>query len=360
VPNDVPAELAPRRFLASPTAAMTSRAAPFVRRPKLPLVPPPFAGESLSSWVVALADAYGTNWRNCLRMLGLPATRQLRSLSLSPSIEWLRRLGDQTGTDADFIRNRMTLGDLSRGMITLVRAAAPCRACVTDIPPGRSRTVEWLSDLAPWTLYCERPTCMAPADGPGHRRQRSPMRHDLRLFSHRLRVAALDDHARPFPDVPLSAAGCVELVGSINARVKLEVRIERDEGALFVVQFVQATGSPEEDTLPRQMNSRAVSAWYAWHVLTSPREALWRHTRCADAVQTHDLLAALFDPSQQGFSNPAWNFAMSLCAAADPTAARTEAERQQVQIIRDARALSRAGRLYYRLRPDPLEHRWRP
>ena len=128
----------------------------FTRRPRLPLVPPPYAGESLSGWVQVVADAYGLNWRDFLRALDLPAPGRLQSLSIEPPRRWLRMLADQIGIDEVAIRDRMTLGQLSRDMAELVHVATPCQACPADIPPGRSRPIEWLADLAPWTLTCDR------------------------------------------------------------------------------------------------------------------------------------------------------------------------------------------------------------
>ena len=199
----------------------------FTRRPKLPLVPPPYAGESLSGWVQVAADAYGLNWRDFLRVLGLPAPRRLRSLSMEPPRQWLRMLADQIGIEEVSIRDRMTLGQLSRDMAELVHVATPCQACPPDIPSGRSRPIEWLANLAPWTLTCDRHSCAVLAGEVGNRRHRTLIDHDVKLLSSRLRAAAPRNFSRPFASVPLPAAGCTELVQAISDRLRLRVRVGR-------------------------------------------------------------------------------------------------------------------------------------
>jgi hypothetical protein len=317
----------------------------FARRPKLPLVPPSFAGESLSGWVQAMADTYGLNWRNFLQVLGLPAPRRLRSLSMEPSRRWLEVFADKIGIDEASIRNRMTLGQLSRDMAAFVYSATPCQACSTDVPSGRSRPVEWLADLAPWTLTCDRHSCAVLAGEIGDRRRRRLIDHDVKLLSSRLRAEAPYIFSRPFRLVPLSAARCFELVRAVNDRVRLRVRMGWHSNTVFDVEGVLTAPHLDGSSQPWPRNSKAVSAWYAWHLLTAPDAVLWRHTRCCDDGQVYDLLTALFDPGQMGVTSPMWDYALSLCVAAATGAPRTDAEaRQQIRKVTDVRLRCQAGR----------------
>ena len=154
-----------------------------------------------------------------LRVLGLPAPRRLRSLSVEPPRRWLRMLADQIGIDERSIRDRITFGQLSRDMAGLIHVATPCRACPADIPPGRSRPVEWLADLAPWTLTCDRhPLGILAGEVSDH--QHRTLIDDVTLLSSRLRAAAAYSLSRPFPPVPLPATRCVELVRAVESRWK--------------------------------------------------------------------------------------------------------------------------------------------
>lgn len=318
-------------------------ACPFVRRPRLPLVPPPYAGESLSGWVQELAHSYGLNWRSFLQVLGLPVPNRLRSLCIDPAQQWLDRLAIHTGIDRNHVIDLMTFGRLSPNMAALVHAAMPCEMCPAVTPSGRSQPVEWLADLAPWTFACERHRCAVLADEIGDRRHRMLIDHHLALLSQRLRATASYKFTRPFSPVRLGAAECVELVRGINRHIKLRVTVGRDGHIVFVVTGVLTVCGPSEEARSWQRNSMAVSAWYAWHVLTRPGEALWRNTRCRDADGAYDVLAAVFDPRQTGITNFMWDYALSLCEAAGRISTCVKAEARQIRNIREARFRCAAG-----------------
>lgn len=341
MPSSAPAEPA----AADLNIAGVNSAGPFAGLPKLPLVPPPYPGEGLGGWVQAIADAYGLNWRHLLQTLGMPVPRRLRSLNMAPPQEWVQQLAEQTGLIGSELRARMTVGQLSRDMAALVYAAVPCRACAARIPPGRTRPVEYLADFAPWTVICKRSDCTALEDHRVGRRHCPQMYRDLELLSDRIRTAAPLDLGHPFPAVPLPLAACIEIVQEINTRLKLRVTMTRHKEAMFMVEDVLTTATVDGTSRPWPRDGRAVSAWFAWHVLTAPEEALWRPTRCRDANQAYDLLAALFEPRQIGLITPRWDYAMSLSRAAVAAPVRMEAEARQARKVGSAHLRSMSGRV---------------
>ena len=318
---------------ASVSKAAARGTVPFARRPRLPLVPPPYVGESLSGWLQAIADVYRCTWRDFLRAVGLQPPHKPRVLSITPTRQQLQVLADHCGIDAEFICGRMTLGPLAPDMVALVHAATPCRTCPPITPPGRARPVEWLFDLAPWALTCKRCAVAARGRGKGGQRLSALARRDLQALSGRLRAMACQKIGRPYVNVPLPTAGCIELVQRINERLKLRLTESRHGDAVFVVEDVLSTTNLSPGPPPWERDHRAVSGWYAWHVLTVPQEVFWRNTRCRDEQQAHDLLAALFDPRQIGLSTPLWDFAMFLSRAAEGAPVRTGAEADQAHRI---------------------------
>ena len=245
-------------------------ARPFVRQPRLPLVPPPYSGESLSGWIGAMANAYGFGWRLFLQALGLKPPARQRSLSICPPWPWLLALEAQTGVAAAFMRDHMTFEQLSTQMTWFVHRATPCQPCVANTRPGQSRQVEWLDGLAPWQLVCDRHPCPVLASEVGSRQLRDIVGRDVRTLQCRLRSAASSDFLQPFPAVPLSAAACIEMVEAINSRLRMRVWIGGSGHAVFAVQDILMSQQVNEASRPWPRNSRAVSAWYAWHVLAWP------------------------------------------------------------------------------------------
>lgn len=308
---------------------------PFVRQPRLPLVPPPHPGESLSGWIETIAGIYSLGWREFLLMLGLKPPAQLRSLDISPPVPWLLALEDQTGVAAAFMRDHMTFEQLSTQMAWFVHRAAPCQGCRAHQDPGGPRQVELLDDLAPWRLVCDRHPCPILASEVGSRRVRDIIGRDVRALGQRLRSTACSDVRWPFPAVPLSAAACIDMVVAINTRLKLCIRAGDPGRAVFAVQDVLMARQIDEGSRLWPRNSRAVSAWYAWHVLACPEVALYRHTRCRDKDQAYDLLAVLFDFRHAGALNDRWEYALSLCAMADAGLEESAGERRQVCQLHD-------------------------
>jgi hypothetical protein len=125
------------------------------------------------------------------------------------------------------------------------------------------------------------------------------------------------------------------MVEAINARLRLRLGAWRHEGAVFVVENILMDREVGKASRSRPRNSRALSAWYAWHVLTVPEVVLHRHTRCRDHDQLYDLLTVLFDFRHSGVTSIAWEYALSLCAKADAGPNGTEEERGQVCMLRD-------------------------
>ena len=171
--------------------------------------------------------------------------------------------------------------------------------------------MEWLDDLAPWQLVCDRHPCPILVSEVGSRQVRDIIGRDVMALRHRLRSTARSDVRWPFPSVPLSAAACIDMVAAINARLRLRVRAMDRGHAVFSVQDILMALQVDEGSRPWPRNSRAVSAWYAWHVLACPEVALDRHTRCRDKDQTYDLLAVLFDFRHTGVLNDGWEYALS-------------------------------------------------
>lgn len=311
---------------------------------RLPLVLPPLPGESLSGWVLAIADAYGLPWPNLLRSLDLAVPRKLRRLSIAPPAEWLGQLAGVTGLDAGWMRSVMTLGTLARDLIPLVDASKACPDCPVETPPGRWRPVEWLADLAPWTFQCVRPACAEARQGSLDARQVQRMDRDLGRFSRHVRSAAPNRAGRAFSGVPLRLASALDMVREVNGRMRLHSSMGSDGHVVFeVLDVPDATRSVHK--LPaRRRDSRAGSAWFVWHVLTAPMEAFWRNMRCRDASAAYDVLAAVFDPGQIGIVSPRWDFAMSLSRIAANAVTGSEAEAVQAGKVAGAARLCVAGR----------------
>lgn len=282
-----------------------------------------------------MADAYGFGWREFLQVLDLKPPARLRSLDISPPLPWLLALEDQTGVAATFMRDHMTFEQLSTQMAWFVHRAAPCQACRAHQHSGGPRQVEWLDDRAPWQLVCDRHPCPVLASEVGSRRVQDTVGRDVTALRQRLRSTARSDVRWPFPSVPLSAAACVDVVAAINIRLKLRVWVEDRSRTVFSVQDILMARQVDEGSRPWPRNSRAVSAWYAWHVLACPEVALHRHTRCRNADQTYDLLAVLFDFRHTGVLDDGWEYAMSLCAMADAGPDGSAGERRQVRLLHD-------------------------
>lgn len=317
---------------------------PFVRPPRLPVVLPPKSGESLSGWLQAMSETYGIGWTEFLRALGLKVPARPRSLNIRPPWPWLLALEGQTGVAAAFIRGHMTFEQLSAGMAWFVHRATACPICAANKPPGGLRHVEWLDDLAPWTLLCNRHPCPILASEAGSCHRREIINRDVTALARRLRSTASSDVLRPFPSVPLSAAACVDMVEAINTRLKLRLREERHGHAVFAVHDILMARQVDEASRPWPRNSRAVSAWYAWHVLAYPDVVLHRHTRCRDHDQTYDLLTVLYDFRHTGVISAEWEYALSLCARADIGPDGPEEEKRQVRRLHDPRLKSLVDR----------------
>jgi hypothetical protein len=306
---------------------------PFSQPPRLPLVLPPLVGESLSGWIERVSDADGLGWRGFLQALGLKPPARLRSLNICPPLPWLLAREKQTGIAAAFVREHMTFGPLSTQMTWLVHQATPCRVCSKSDGLGRSRQVEWLDDSAPWRLVCRRHESSVLAGEISADCLRKTIVHDVAALSRCLQSTAFSDTVRPFRSIPLSAAACIDMVEAINSRVKLRLQAGPAGQAVFSVRDILMARTVDEDARPWPRNSRAVSAWYAWHVLTHPEVVLHRHTRCRDEDQIYDLLTVLFDFRHTGIINDQWEYALSLCASAAVAPDGPDEERRQVRML---------------------------
>jgi hypothetical protein len=127
------------------------------------------------------------------------------------------------------------------------------------------------------------------------------------------------------------------MVDAINNRLKLRVGARRHGVTVFTVEEILMDREVSRASRPRPRNSRALSAWYAWHVLAFPEVVLHRHTRCRDHDQLYDLLTVLFDFRHTGVISMGWEYALGLCARADAGPDRTEEERCQVHMLHDRR-----------------------
>jgi hypothetical protein len=315
-----------------------------VSRTRLPLVLPPLPGESLSGWVLAMADAYGLTWPTLLRALGMPRPQKLRRLSIAPDPAWLDQLADTTGLDAELVRTTMTLGVLSRDLIPFVDAAGPCPGCPVTPPPGRWRPVEWLTDLAPWTLRCGRPGCANTCRALTCDKLSARMDRDLRHFSEHVRSAAPHRTTRAFPNVPVSLADALDLVRVVNGRIELCCSMDDGGPVVFDVLHVSDATNISQRLSRRRPVEPAISAWFVWHVLTAPSEAFWRNMRCRDSETVYDVLAVLFDPGQMGIVSPRWDYAMSLSRTAATALTKSNAEALQAAKVAAVARLCVAGR----------------
>ncbi|HME24372.1 MAG TPA: TniQ family protein [Acetobacteraceae bacterium] len=289
-------------------------ARPFLGLPRLPAVPPPIAGETLSGWVSCLGEIYGLSTDRLLRGMGAPPPRQLRWLDIAPSSRVLAALSAQTGVAVAFMRERMTFHRLGRELAPTVLASKPlCRRCVVEADAA-GRMVERLRWIAPWRFACEQHPPLVSAEEMDGRLDAAAMLRDVTLFSKRLAYAAAEDPSRPFPSIARSAADCIRLVRGINDRLRLRVCAGRNGVAVFEVREVRP--GPGEAIAPERRNRLVVSAWYAWHVMTNPDGAIHQHTRSADREQAHALtvLLAGFLPGEQMVA--AWQHGAELVTAA--------------------------------------------
>jgi hypothetical protein len=276
---------------------MNARA--FSGLPRLPVVPPPIAGETLSGWVSCLGEIYGLPADRLLRGVGASPPRQLRWLDIAPSSRVLATLSAQTGVAATFMRERMTFHRLGRELVPTVLVSKPlCRRCVVEAEAA-GRMVERLRWIAPWRFACEQhppPVSGEEVDG---RLDAAAMLRDVTLFSKRLSYAAAEDPSRPFPSIARSTADCIRLVRGINDRLRLRVRAGHNGVAVFEVREVRP--GLDEAIAPERRNHLVVSAWYAWHVMANPDGAIYQRTRSADREQAHALtvLLAGFLPGEQ-------------------------------------------------------------
>jgi hypothetical protein len=271
----------------------------FTGLPRLPMVPPPIAGETLSGWVSCLGEIYGLPADRRLRGVGASPPRPLRCLDIAPSSRVLAALSAQTGVAVAFMRERMTFHRPGRELVpTVVASKRLCRRCVVEAEAA-GRMAERLRWIAPWRFAREQhppPVSGEEVDG---RLDPAAMLRNVTLFSKRLSYAAAKDSSRPFPSIVRSTVDCIRLVRGINDRLRLRVRAGRNGAVAFEVREVRP-GSDAAIARERR-NQPVVSAWYAWHVMTNPDGAVYQHTRSADREQAHALtvLLAGFLPCEQ-------------------------------------------------------------
>lgn len=287
-----------------------------------------------------MSKIYDVGWREFLRALSLKAPARLRSIDIDPPWPWLSVLEHHTGVSAAFLRDCMTFENLSPQMRWFVHRGEPCPICMTSKRPSGSRSVEWLDDLAPWTFICDRHPSPVLDSEVADCDLRDIINRDVKALAVRLRSMAYSDVLRVFPSVPLSAAACIAMVEAINTRLRLRLHAGRPEVAAFAVEDVLMDRDVGRVARPRPRNSRALSSWYAWHVLAFPEIALHRHTRCRDHDQLYDLLTVLFDFRHTGVISTGWEYALRLCAKADASPDGTEEERRQVHMLHDRRLRS--------------------
>ena len=275
---------------------MTSRhkiAVPFMHPPLLPVVPPPGAGETLSGWVASLGAIYGLTAAGLLRTMGVSPPGRLRMLDIAPSQPVLAALSAQTGVDAAFLQERMTFHRLGRELVRIVLAAGPhCPDCAAA-RDAAGRKVERLRSIAPWVFACEQHVLPIVPDELDPGLDVAAMRRDLARFSTVLDNAACQEACWPFPAIRRGTADCIRLVRAINDRLRLWVRTGSDGTPVFDVVALQ--DEAEDSIAPARRNSRVVSAWYAWHVISAPDQLLLRHTRNRDRAQLRALVRLLFD-----------------------------------------------------------------
>lgn len=272
---------------------------PFAGPPRLPLVPPPVAGETLSGWLACLAGIFGLTLKELLHGLGVPAPRRARWLDIAPSPAILAALSRDTGIAVAFMRENMTFRRLGRELVPTVLASAPfCRRCVVEAEAA-GRKVELLRGLAPWRFVCNRhPPPISPEEmdwGLDH----GAMLRDVGLFSERLEAAAFEERNYPFPPIARGTADCIRLVRALNDRIRFHVHTRRNGEPVFEIQAIPS-GS-DDVFAAAQRNRRVVSAWYAWHLLLDPEGALRRHTHSStlDGARMLAMLLAGFLPGEQ-------------------------------------------------------------
>ena len=240
--------------------------------------------------------------------MGVAAPRRLRRLDITPASDVLTALSAQTGIDVAFMRTRMTFYGLDRELVPRVLAAVPhCPACVAGCD-GTGRKVERLSTIAPWVFACDRHATAINTDELDTALDGAAMPRDLARFSACLDSAACREVSRPFAAIERSTAECLRLVDAINEQLRLRVRAGPDGAPAFDIADLRE--APDGVIAPKQRNSRAVSAWYAWHVTSSLDRALQRPAHQRDRAQLRGLVMLLFNlatarPSAVAVRNPA-------------------------------------------------------
>ncbi|MBV8616655.1 MAG: TniQ family protein [Acetobacteraceae bacterium] len=270
----------------------------FEGRPRPPLVPPPVAGETLSGWVASLAGLYGLTVKGLLNGMGVTAPARVRWLDLAPSPRVLAALSNETGVGVAFMRECMTFRGLGPELVPTVLVGAPvCRRCAAEAQPAE-RKVEHLREIAPWRFACDRHKPRVSLEEMDWRLDQDAMLRDVGRFSARLEAAAFREPSRPFPPVARSTADCIRLVRALNERIRFRVHSGSAGGPVFVVQ--ETPPGAEEVLAPSRRNRLALTAWYAWHLMSDPEGALrWRTRSAPDGARVLAMLLAGFLPGEQ-------------------------------------------------------------
>lgn len=267
----------------------------FHHAPKLPIVPPPVAGEAFSGWLVACADVYGATVPQFLAGMGITGRRHhLRWLDVDPPDLVVAQVSAFTGVSGVFIRQWMTLAGTRRELVPAVLACRPlCMTCVRDAERGIGRHIEYLHWRVPWRFFCEKhPPCFAESDFDGQLPP-SAAWEGVALLQKRLEECAASPET-PFPDVGASVADVVTLVRSLNRLVRIRAEKESGRPVFRIVEDVLA--SPDGDVLPEERrNHIALSAWYAAQVLSSPTYFLFFNTRLPSRTTAIGMFKLMFD-----------------------------------------------------------------
>jgi TniQ len=292
----------------------------FSSLPVLPVVPLPVPGESLGSWVTAVARTYGMSLAEYLRRLGIPHRRGVaaterteRDLVVRPRPAVIQALQADTGVATPVLLG-MTFDGLDRDLEEAChRHHAPCPACDKDAGQPAGRSVRLLSARAAWRVVCpvHLPTPRSDEVAPGI--PLAPIDEQLRTILGFLDRAAFDRTA--FADLvgkrlapAITVGAFVRFVHLLNAHLRIRIAgfdTMRDRAEFRIVHCFDRNEGGVPMPLPAaERNTPALSLLLAWQLTIDPPRTLLtgmrtlhpvRHKSMQDIAQVTGLLDLLLE-----------------------------------------------------------------
>jgi hypothetical protein len=259
----------------------------FSSAPVLPVVIPPYPGESLSGWLHTLTDFYGLSLAAYLKRLGTPLGRSKgtsrydstdRRLTVFPEPELLLTLQADTGVSMATLRAMTFIGIEEQLRNRCLKHNWVCIKCTNAASKRAGRLIDLRDQRAAWLFFCpDHPLPVTPR----HIRSRFPVGLfcDLVRKMHlALERAAFDSAGRSamFGPEPgrCSVASFLAAAEFLNHSLILEI-IGFDESAgrvsFAIVQGLPAGPWERNYRISfRPHNAPVVGLVFAWHILQDP------------------------------------------------------------------------------------------